>query len=150
MDSLRFFKFPGTSQSSHILFLEYSDEFLGRGMYLRVAIVALLDTYIWPREIVPGRRQGGDDCNLELDFRDLEVTVINQVEALPVFFEGCKVFTDVVPLFGSGMPEVPDNGNSGLLAFVLVDCFDSRGCARLYGRRNRVGCGQEVHQQHFE
>ena len=124
MDSLRFFKFPGTPQSSHILLLEYSNEFLGRGMYLRVAIVALLDTYIRPRKVVPGCRQGGDDCNLELDFRDLEVTVINQVEVLPVFLEGRKVFADVVPLFGSGMPEVPDNSNSGLLAFVLVDCFE--------------------------
>src|SRR5271168_5098398 len=124
VDSLRFFKFPGTSQSSHILLLEYSDEFLGCGMYLRVAIVALLDIYIRPREVVPGRWQGGDGCNFELDFGDLEVTVINQVEALPVFLEGRKVFANVVPLFGSGMPEVPDNGNSSLLAFVLIDCFE--------------------------
>src|SRR6266446_377817 len=56
VDSLLFFKLPGTSQSSHILLLEYSDEFLGRGMYLRVAIVTLLDTYIRPCKIIPGRR----------------------------------------------------------------------------------------------
>ena len=40
---------------------------------------------------------------------------------LSVLFEGCKVLTDVVPLFSSSMPEVSDNGNSGILAFVLVD-----------------------------
>jgi len=56
VDSLLFFKLPRTSQSSHILLLEYPDEFLGRGVYLRVAIVALLDTYIRPRKIIPGRR----------------------------------------------------------------------------------------------
>jgi len=59
-----------------------------------------------------------------LDLRDLEVTVIYQVETLPVLFEGCKMLADVVPLFSSGMPEVSDNGNSGLLAFVLVDCLE--------------------------
>ena len=34
------------------------------------------------------------------------------------------MLTDVFPLFGSGMPEVSDNGNSSLLAFVLIDCFE--------------------------
>ena len=34
------------------------------------------------------------------------------------------MFADVVPLFSSGMPEVSDNGNSGLLAFVLVDSLE--------------------------
>ena len=48
------FKFPKTSQSLHILLLEYSNEFLGCGMYLRVTIVALLDTYVQPLEAVPG------------------------------------------------------------------------------------------------
>jgi hypothetical protein len=42
---------------------------------------------------------------------------------LPVLFEGRKVLANVVPLFSSSMPEVSDNGNSSLLAFVLVYCF---------------------------
>ena len=124
VDSFLFLEFPGTLQSSHVFLLEYSDEFLGHGMYLRVAIVALLDTYIQPREVIPGRWQGRDDRDLELDFGDLEITVVDQVKALPVLFEGRKVLVDVVPLFSSSMPEVSDNSNSGLLAFVLVDCFE--------------------------
>jgi hypothetical protein len=59
-----------------------------------------------------------------LDFGDPEITVINQVEVLPVLFEGRKMLTDVVPLFSSGMPEVSDNSNSSLLAFVLVDSLE--------------------------
>jgi hypothetical protein len=56
VDSLLFFKLPRTSQPSHILLLEYSNEFLGHGVYLRVIIVALLDTYIQPHEAVLGHR----------------------------------------------------------------------------------------------
>ena len=41
------------------------------------------------------------------------------------------MLADVVPLFGSGIPEVSDDGNSSLLAFVLVDCFKVvPGCMR--------------------
>jgi hypothetical protein len=156
VDGLLFFKFPGTSQSSHIFLLEYSDEFLGRGVYLRVIIVALLDTYIWPREVIPGCQQGRNNSDLELDFGDPEVTVINQVKAFPVLFEGRKVLTDVVPLFSSSMPEVSDNGNSGLLAFVLVDGLEvTPGCMRgrtvldvnkrFVGSASRLGCGISPH-----
>ena len=131
MDSFLFFKLPRTLQSSHILLLEYSDEFLGCSICLRISRIALLDTNVQPREAVPGCRQGGDDSNLELDFGDPEITVVDQVEALPVLFEGHKMFTDVIPLFSSGMPEVSDNGNSSLLAFVLIDCFKVvPGCMR--------------------
>ena len=74
-------------------------------------------------EVIPGCRQGRNYCNLELDFGDPEVDVIDQVKVLPVFLEGRKVFTDVVLLFGSSMPEVSDDSNGGLLAFVLIDRF---------------------------
>ena len=123
VDSFLLLTFPGTSQSSHVFLLEYSDEFLGRGVYLRVTVVTLLDTDIRPREIIPGCRQGRNNSDLELDFGDPEVDIVDQVKALPVFLEGRKVLADVVPLFGSGMPEVSDNGNGSLLAFILVDCF---------------------------
>jgi len=147
VDSFLLLKFPGTSQSSHVFLLEYSDEFLGRGMYLRVTVVTLLDTNIRPREVIPGRRQGRNYCDLELDFGDPEVDVVDQVKTLPVFLEGCKVFANVVPLFGSSMPEVSDNSNGSFLAFVLVDCFE---VVPGYGKTSRVGCEQEVRQRHFE
>ena len=124
VDRFLLLKFSRMSQSSHVFLLEYSDQFLGCGMYLQVTVVTLLDTNIWPREVIPGSRQGRDYCDLELDFRDPEVDIVDQVKVLPIFLEGHKVFADVVPLFGSSMSEVSDNSNGGLLAFVLIDCFE--------------------------
>jgi hypothetical protein len=72
-----------------------------------------------------------DNCDLELDLQDLEVTLVNQIEVLPVLFEGCKVITDVIFLFSSGMPGVSNDSNSSLLAFVLIDCLEVMpGCVR--------------------
>ena len=88
MDRFLLRKFPRTSQSSHIFLLEYSDEFLGCGVYLRVTVVTLLDTNIRLHEVIPGCRQGRNYCNLELDFGDPEVDVVDQVKVLPVFLEG--------------------------------------------------------------
>ena len=69
-----------------------------------IDIIALLDPSIWPSKTIPGRRQGGDDSDLELDFRDLEIVVVDQVEAFPVFLEGSEVFVNVVVLAGSSVP----------------------------------------------
>ena len=144
VDRFLLLEFPGMSQSSHVFPLEYSNEFLGHGVYLRVTVVTLLDTNIWLHEVIPGSWQGRDYCDLELDFRDPEVDVVDQVKVLPVFLEGRKVFADVVPLFGSSMPEVSDNSNGSLLAFCPRRLL--QGCARLYGKMSHVGCEQEVCQ----
>jgi hypothetical protein len=40
---------------------------------------------------------------------------------LPVLFESCKVVANVIIFFGSGMPEIVDDGEGSLLAFVLVN-----------------------------
>jgi hypothetical protein len=58
---------------------------------------------------------------LELDFWDLEVTVVDQIEALPVFFEGSEVITNVNIFFSSGMPEIPNDSNSSFLALIFID-----------------------------
>jgi hypothetical protein len=58
-----------------------------------------------------------------LYFRDLEAAVV-QVKSLPVFLEGSEVFTDVVPFFGSSMPEIADDRNRSFLALVLENSLE--------------------------
>jgi hypothetical protein len=40
---------------------------------------------------------------------------------LPVLLEGSEMLANIIPFFGSCMPEVSDDCDSSLLAFVLID-----------------------------
>ena len=69
---------------------------------------------------------GRDDSDLELDFWDLEIVIVDQVEAFPIFLEGSEVITDVVS----------DDGDGSLLTFILVDSLEVfPGCV---GRRTML------------
>jgi hypothetical protein len=66
-----------------------------------------------------------------LDFQDLEVTVVDQIEALPVLFESCEVITNVVIFFSSGMPEIQNESDGSFLAFIFIDSLEIMpGCVR--------------------
>jgi hypothetical protein len=56
-----------------------------------------------------------------LDFWDFEAIIVDQVKTLPVLLEGSEMFANIIPFFGSCMPEVSDDCDSSLLAFVLID-----------------------------
>ena len=49
----------------------------------------------------------------------------------PIFFEGGEMFADVTILIGSSVPEISNDGDSGLLAFILIDSLEvTPGCVR--------------------
>ena len=51
------------------------------------------------------------------------------------------MLADVIILFGSPMPKVSDDGNSGLLAFVLIDGLEVMpGCM---GRRTMLNVNEQ-------